>query len=146
MELGIYNAAMLRLAAEAAGAGRVAAPDGSAEVVNPVCGDRITVDVTLARERIAAIGYEVHACVLMQASASLLGRHAPGRTAAEIAEVAAKVEAMLEGGGDAPGGDWSGYAALEPVRAHKSRHNCVMLPVRALLAALAADGAKDRGS
>jgi NifU-like protein involved in Fe-S cluster formation len=146
MELGIYNAAMLRLAAEAAGAGRLPAPDGSAEVVNPVCGDRITVAVTLAGERIATLGYEVHACVLMQASASLLGRHAPGRTAAEIAEVAAQVEAMLEGGGDVPGGDWSGYGALAPVRAHKSRHSCVMLPVRALLAALAAGAATDRGS
>ena len=45
MELGIYNARMLRLAAEATGAGRLSEPDGSAEIVNPTCGDRITVDV-----------------------------------------------------------------------------------------------------
>jgi NifU-like protein involved in Fe-S cluster formation len=84
--------------------------------------------------------------VLTQASASLLGRHAPDRTAAEIDAVAAQVEAMLSAESGAPGGDWSDYGALEPVRAHKSRHECVMLPLRALLAALAAGAPTDRGS
>jgi nitrogen fixation protein NifU and related proteins len=146
MELGIYNARMLRLAAEAAGAGRLPDADGSAEIVNPVCGDRIRVDVRTDGARIRAIGYEVHACVLTQASASLLGRHAPDRTAAEIREVAARIEAMLRAEGDVPGGEWSDYAALEPVRAHRSRHECVMLPLRALLAALDAGEPRDRGS
>jgi nitrogen fixation NifU-like protein len=147
MELGIYNARMLRLAAEAVGAGRLAEPDASAEIVNPTCGDRITVDVRIANGRIAAIGHEVHACVLTQASASLLGRHAPDRTAAEIHEVATQIEAMLNGESGAPAGDWSDYAALAPVRAHRGRHECVMLPLRALLAALAAGGGdQDPGS
>jgi nitrogen fixation protein NifU and related proteins len=143
MELGIYNAPMLRLAAEAAGAGRLAERDASAEIVNPVCGDRIRVDVRTEGARIAALGYEVHACVLTQASASLLGRHAVDRTAAEIREVAAQIEAMLRAEGEAPAGAWSGYAALAPVRAHASRHECVMLPLRALLAALGAGGSRD---
>lgn len=146
MELGIYNARMLRLAAEAAGAGRLDVRDASAEIVNPVCGDRIRVDVRTEGARIAALGYEVHACVLTQASASLLGRHAVNRTAAEIRALAQRVEAMLREDGDAPGGDWSDYAALAPVRAHSSRHECVMLPLRALLAALDAGESRDRGS
>jgi nitrogen fixation NifU-like protein len=146
MELGIYNARMLRLAAEAAAAGRLAERDASAEIVNPTCGDRITVDVSTAGARIAAIGYEVHACVLTQASASLLGRLAPNRTGAEICTVAAQIEAMLRSEGEPPGGDWSDYAALAPVRAHTSRHECVMLPLRALLAALDSGGSTDRGS
>jgi NifU-like protein involved in Fe-S cluster formation len=146
MELGIYNAQMLRLAAEAAGAGRLSARASSAKVVNPVCGDQITVDVATAGGRIAAIGYEVHACVLTQASASLLGRHAPGRTATEIGELAIRIEEMLRSKGAAPDGDWSGYAALAPVQAHGSRHECVMLPLRALLAALAGGGSTGRQS
>lgn len=146
MELGIYNARMLRLAAEAAGAGRLDVRDASAEIVNPVCGDRIRVDVRTEGARVAALGYEVHACVLTQASASLLGRHAVNRTAAEIRALAQRVEAMLREDGDAPGGDWSDYAALAPVRAHSSRHECVMLPLRALLAALDAGESRDRGS
>ena len=61
-------------------------------------------------------------------------------------DVAAQIEAMLGAGSGAPGGDWSDYAALEPVRAHTSRHECVMLPLRALLAALAGGDPTDRGS
>jgi NifU-like protein involved in Fe-S cluster formation len=53
---------------------------------------------------------------------------------------------MLRSKSGVPGGDWSDYAALEPVRAHTSRHECVMLPLRALLAALDAGGSTDRGS
>ena len=100
MELGIYNAQMLRLAAEA-GAGRLAERDASAEIVNPVCGDRIRVDIRTDGARIAALGYEVHACVLTQASASLLGRHAVERTAAEIRDAAERIEAMLRADGGA---------------------------------------------
>jgi nitrogen fixation protein NifU and related proteins len=146
MELGIYNAQMLRLAAEAKGAGRLEERDASAEIVNPVCGDRIRVDVRTDGARIAALGYEVHACVLTQASASLLGHHAVARTEPEIRELAGQIEAMLRAEAAAPGGDWSGYAALEPVRAHPSRHQCVMLPLRALLAALAGGESTDRES
>jgi NifU-like protein involved in Fe-S cluster formation len=146
MELGIYSAALLRLAAEATGAGRLPEHAASADILNPTCGDRITVDVGLAEGRIAALGYEVHACVLTQASASLLGRHTVGCTAAEIRAVAEQIEAMLRDGSELPAGSWADYAVFAPVRAHKSRHECVMLPLRALLAALAAGGAKDRGS
>jgi nitrogen fixation protein NifU and related proteins len=146
MELGIYSAGLLRLAAEATGAGRLAERDASADILNPTCGDRITVDVGLAADSIAALGYEVHACVLTQASASLVGRHAAGCTALEIREVAEQIEAMLRVGSELPGGAWADYAVFAPVRAHKSRHECVMLPLRALLAALAAAGAQDRGS
>jgi NifU-like protein involved in Fe-S cluster formation len=146
MQLGIYSTGLLRLAAEATGAGRLAERDASADILNPTCGDRITVDVGLAEGRIAALGYEVHACVLTQASASLLGRHAAGSAAAEIRKVAEQIEAMLRDGSEPPAGSWADYAVFAPVRAHKSRHECVMLPLRALLAALAAGGAKDRGS
>ncbi len=146
MDLGIYNAGLLRLAAEAVGAGRLLECNASAEILNPICGDRIQVYVKGSPERIAEIGYEVHACVLTQASASLLGRHAPGRPVDEIQALADQVEAMLRADGAAPEADWSDYAAFEAVRAHKSRHECVMLPLRALLAALDGGGSRDRGS
>ena len=146
MDLGIYNARLLRLAAEAVGAGRLPECNASAGISNPTCGDRVRVDVKGSPERIGAIGYEVHACVLTQASASLLGSHAPGRSADEIRALADQIEAMLRDEGGAPGGDWSDYAVFEPVRGHKGRHECVMLPLRALLAALDAGGSIDRGS
>jgi NifU-like protein involved in Fe-S cluster formation len=142
----VYQTELLRLAARASGAGRLAAPDASATVDNPLCGDRITVDLQLAGGRITAIGYEVRACVLCQASATLIGSHAPGAGQAELQEVADAVAAMLRGAGEPPGGRWADYARFLPVRAHKSRYDCVTLPFQALLQALAAGAPTDHGS
>jgi nitrogen fixation NifU-like protein len=142
----VYQTELLRLAARATGAGRLAEPDASAMVDNPLCGDRITVDLQLADGRIAALGYEVKACVLCQASASLIGAHATGASDAEIQEVERAVAAMLRGKGEAPGGEWADYARFAPVRAHKSRHECVMLPFQALRQAFASGAPKDRES
>lgn len=137
----VYQTDLLKLAARARGAGRLAAPDASAMVDNPLCGDRITIDLALDGERIAAIGYEVKACVLCQASASILGDHAAGRTADELRALGAAIEAMLKREGEPPGRPWQAYEAFLPVRRSKSRHECVMLPFRALAQALPhADG------
>ena len=63
---------ILRLAADAAGAGRLAHPGGSATVHNPACGDRVTVELALADGRITALAHHTQACVLTQASAAIL--------------------------------------------------------------------------
>lgn len=133
----VYQTDLLKLAAQARGAGRLAEPDASATVDNPLCGDRITIDLKLTDDRVAEIGYEVKACILCQASATVIGRHAPGKTAEELRSTAADVEAMLKGRADAPGGEWAEFAAFEPVRKAKSRHDCVLLPFMALSRALA---------
>lgn len=132
----VYQTDLLKLAARARGAGRLSAPDASAMVDNPLCGDRITVDLEMDGERVTAIGYEVKACALCQASASILGDHAAGSTADELRALSAAIEAMLKSDGAPPVGDWQAYAAFVPVRKAKSRHECVMLPFRALDRAL----------
>ncbi len=138
----IYQKDLLRLAARATGAGRLEPADGSARVDNPLCGDRVTVDVRLDRGRVAALGHDVKACVLCQAAAAILGAEAPGKTATDIAGLIAAIEAMLRQGAEPPGGDWAGFATFDPVRPVKSRHECVLLPIRALADAIeAADGA-----
>ncbi len=141
----IYQKDLLRLAARAIGAGRLDPADGSARVDNPLCGDRVTVDVRLEHGRIAAVGHDVKACVLCQAAASILGAHAAGKTADDIAGLIAAIEAMLRHGAAPPDGDWQGFAAFDPVRPIKSRHECVLLPVRALANAIdAAAGGQPR--
>ena len=141
----IYQKDLLRLAARAIGAGRLDPADGSARVDNPLCGDRVTVDVRLDRGRVAALGHDVKACVLCQATASILGTEAPGKTADDIAGLIRAIEAMLKQGAQPPDGDWQGFAAFDPVRPIKSRHECVVLPVRALANAIdAATGAAPR--
>lgn len=136
----VYQTDLLRLAAQARGAGRLADADATATVDNPLCGDRITIDLKIENGRVQAVGYEVKACVLCQASATVIGRHAPGKSAEELRSTGADVLAMLKGKGDTPEGEWADYAAFEPVRKAKSRHDCVMLPFMALDRALAPSG------
>jgi NifU-like protein involved in Fe-S cluster formation len=127
----LYRRAILRLAADASGAGHLAAPDTTATAHNPACGDRVTVELALADGRVTAFAHATQACVLTQASAALLSGQAPGRSQAELEALAAAVRRFLAGG---PAPD--GYGVFDGVAAHAGRHRCVLLPLEAALEAL----------
>ena len=100
----IYRKEMLRLAADAMGAGTLPAADAVGSAHNPTCGDRVTVELALASGRVAALAHQTRACVLTQASAALLASQSTGLDAAGLADLAGRVKAWLVGGGDAPEG------------------------------------------
>jgi NifU-like protein involved in Fe-S cluster formation len=129
-----YSHAVLRLAAEAHGAGRLKSPCASHTEANPVCGDRTTVDLALTGEAVTAMAHETRACVLTQASAAILGRSLAGHSVGELAALRQAVAAMLEGG-PAPEGDFEAYRHLADVARHPARHKCVLLPLDAALKA-----------
>lgn len=134
----LYHKDVLRLAARASGAGRLPAPTATATVNNPICGDQVTVDVVCGGARLSQVRFEAKACVLCQASASILGERAEGETAESLNQLSHALHAMLERSDCAPPkGKFSAYAALAPVSAHPSRHTCVLLPLDALLEAMA---------
>jgi NifU-like protein involved in Fe-S cluster formation len=87
---------------------------------------------------VSAVSQQVRACAFGQASAALVAKHAPGRTKEEIAEALASLAGWLDGSRDDPGGapvSW-GLEALGPARSRTSRHGAILLPLRALLAAI----------
>ncbi|HXR94433.1 MAG TPA: iron-sulfur cluster assembly scaffold protein [Rhizomicrobium sp.] len=131
----IYRRELLRLAADAVGAGRLEAPHGSATLHNPACGDRVTVDLTLEDGRIAGLRHRTQACVLTQASAAILGAEAAGLTRAGLSKLREDVARMLDGG-PAPSSPFQAYGAFDGVAEHKGRHVCVLLPLEAALEAL----------
>ena len=131
----LYRKELLRLAADASGAGRLAHPHGTATAHNPACGDRVTMDIRLENGRITALAQQTQACVLAQASASILGRHAKGLDRTELETLAKKVTAML-GGAAPPSEPFQAYGAFDGVAGHKGRHTCVLLPLKAVLDAL----------
>ena len=131
-----YTIDVLRLAAEAHGAGHLAPPCLSHTEANPVCGDRTTVDLRLDGARIEAVAHDTHACVLTQASASLLGASLTGHTTKDLVRLRDDVTAMLEGG-PSPDGAFAGYRHLAEVAQHPARHRCVLLPIEAALKAAA---------
>jgi NifU-like protein involved in Fe-S cluster formation len=127
----LYRREVLRLAADATGAGRLPAPDATASVHNPACGDRVTVELALEDGRVTALAHTTQACVLTQASAALLAGMAPGQDRLGLATLAASVLAFLNG---AP--PPAGYGVFDGVAGHAGRHVCVLLPLQAALKAL----------
>lgn len=141
MDDELYHQAIVALARQARDAARLEAPSASATVSNPLCGDRATLDVTVSGQAITAIGHKVRGCLLCKAAATVITEAAPGADATDARSVAAQVDAMLKASGKAPEGAWAALSAFRPVIAHKSRHDCVLLPFQALVAALEAAGA-----
>lgn len=127
----LYEDAIVRLARAAHGAGKLDGAVASASVDNPLCGDRVTVEATLADGRVTALGHTVKGCLLCKASASMLGLHAKGLTAAEVTTNIAALDGLLQHGATAPAGAWPELAQFAPVARHKSRFDCVRLPLQA---------------
>ena len=130
----LYQTRIVALAKSKTGAGKLAAPTKSARRDNPLCGDRVIIDVRLdGQGRIAEIGHQVRGCLLCQASASALASVAVGRNAAGIEKVRLDAERAI---GREEGEAGEPFSAFAPVKAHKSRHECVLLPFEALKDAL----------
>lgn len=128
----IYQEALLRLAKEATGKGRLDPADASVRLDNPLCGDRIRLDLRLEGGRIADLAHEVRGCVLCQAAAGVIGARAVGLDRAGVVRLCADVDAVLSGGQAGT----EDLTAFTPVAPHKSRHDCVRLPFEALKQAL----------
>ena len=132
----LYAKDLLRLAAAATGAGRLEAFNAEGSAYNPTCGDRIGVTLRLDDSgQIVEMAHETSACVLAQASASLLGANLEGASEESVQKLRAAVGAMLREG-EAPAPPFSGYAALSGAASFRNRHTCVLLPIDAVLDAL----------
>ena len=141
----LYQERILQAARAACRAGRLDQADASAYLDNPLCGDRVTVDIRIRRGRLDELGHEVRGCLLCEAAASMIGAHGIGEDAQALRAVCGAVVAMLGEGTPPPPGRWHCVAAFGPVRAHPSRHECVLLPFRALVQALDKVAVRARG-
>lgn len=131
----LYRKELLRLAADATGAGRLTQPCTTGRAFNPACGDRVTVDIVVEDNRIAGIAHDTKACILTQASAAILGGELIGLSRDEVRSLKDSVAAMLEGD-EPPAAPFDTFSSFDGVAEHKSRHRCVLLPFEAVLAAL----------
>ena len=135
MNDAVYHQAILDTARRAFGAGRLACPDGEAEMDNPLCGDRVRLTVVVANGRLDQVAHEVRGCVLCEAAAALVAEFGPGLTVEEASTLAVAVRHMLVAAGATPPG-WQELAMFTPVAARPGRHDCVLLPFETLCEAL----------
>lgn len=131
----LYTLEILRLAASLPEPVTLERVDGAAELRSPTCGSTVRTVVQLDHGRIGALSQAVTACAFGQASAALVAREASGRDREAIAEALDQLARWLsDETGTAP--DWPGIEALAPARPRRSRHGAILLPFRALLAAM----------
>ena len=101
--------------------GALELPDAAQEGVNPLCGDRVRIELRIRDRRVAALRFEAEACMVSVAAASILGEllnGVPVETARKLAD--AELLAALR-------------TELRP-----SRLNCALLPLQILRSALEA--------
>lgn len=140
----LYNRRIKELADAAHGAGALAQPTGTALRDSPLCGDRVRMQVVVRDGRIDALAHEVKGCLLCRAAASVVGLHAKGLPIGDAEKLRGRVAALLGGGDSPPGGPAAGsdLDCFEPVRHHRSRHGCVLLPFEALAEAVKAPASR----
>jgi nitrogen fixation NifU-like protein len=115
--------------------GPLADAQAVAEGFNPLCGDRLTLRLNLADERIENIRFEGQGCAISTASASLMTEAVKGKTRGEALALFDRVHRLLTD--DAAGAEDLGkLAALSGVREYPARVKCASLCWHTLASAL----------
>lgn len=103
---------------------------------SPTCGSRVAMQVALDDEgRVATLTQAIEACAFGQAAAALVGRSAEGMSLEEAQAAASRVAAWLDGDDEAVDA-WPSLAILDPARHRRGRHGAILLPFKALAAAI----------
>ena len=130
----LYTREILRLAASIPGQRTFAEMGDAAVQRSPTCGSRVAMLVTLDDAGcVASLQQAVEACAFGQAAAALVGAGATGMTGDDAAAALARVERWLDEDIAEP---WPGLNVLDPARARRGRHGAILLPFRALIAAI----------
>jgi len=121
--------------------GRIEGAARHAEGHNPLCGDHLTVSVTLDGERIEDVRFEGKGCAISTASASLMTEAVKGKDRQAVQELFDKVHALLTQAQESPDASLGKLAALSGVREFPARVKCASLCWHTLNAALAQEAA-----
>ena len=133
MNEALYQQAIMDLAKDKTHAGQLDTPDASATLDNPLCGDRVTIDLRLNDgNSISEITHSVKGCLLCKASAALVSQQAQGASLQDVEKIKSNLENLLSGHVET-GGKMSVFMLA---RSHKSRHDCLRLPIDTVLKAL----------
>jgi nitrogen fixation protein NifU and related proteins len=116
--------------------------DASAEGVNPLCGDRLTVRLNLSTDKIEDIRFEGQGCAISTASASLMTEAVKGKTRVEALDLFERVHRLLTDD-EAGAEDLGKLAALSGVREYPARVKCASLCWHTLVSALKSPGAAE---
>ena len=116
--------------------GRLDAPTHSAVGDNPLCGDRVTIQLDVVDGIVRAARIEAVGCAISTASASLLAERIEGMPVAEVRDLFARVHTMVTQSSAPIEDDLDSLAALSVARRYPMRVKCATLAWHALMEAL----------
>jgi nitrogen fixation NifU-like protein len=135
----LYRALVLDHGKRPRNVGRLAHATHGADGANPLCGDTLHVELTLAGDVLEALRFEGESCVLATASASLMTERLTGATRSEARRLIGEMEVLCARGvrprpadGDALGD----LQAFADVHRHPVRVGCATLAWHTLRTAL----------
>jgi nitrogen fixation NifU-like protein len=130
----LYKDILMDHARRPRNAGRLSKPDLHASVVNPLCGDELSVDVSINGERIQEVRFRVRGCAIATASASILSEQVKGLTLADVARLENSFQEAMTGEGASLPEELEPLEPILSVRDYPHRQSCARLPWDALRA------------
>jgi nitrogen fixation protein NifU and related proteins len=114
-------------------------PTRTARGHNPLCGDRLTLYLTLDGDRIADVAFEGSGCAISKASASLMTEALKGKTITQAEALFERFHDVVTSPGDVPvNTDGLGkLAVFAGVREYPARVKCASLAWHTMKAAVA---------
>ena len=112
------------------------------EGFNPLCGDRLTLFVTIDKGVIADVSFQGSGCAISKASASLMTEALKGKTVVQARELFDRFHAMITSDQGSASPDLGKLSVLGGVRDFPTRIKCASLAWHTMKAAVAheADG------
>ncbi|MEP7314408.1 MAG: Fe-S cluster assembly sulfur transfer protein SufU [Pseudomonadota bacterium] len=117
--------------------GRLEPADARADGHNPLCGDRLTVTLRLAGDKVEDLKFDGNGCAISVASASMMSEAVKGKDRAQVDALFHQVHGMLTEQDAVPAPALGKLAALSGVREFPARVKCASLCWHTLNAALA---------
>jgi nitrogen fixation NifU-like protein len=114
---------------------KIADANRTAEGHNPLCGDRITVELTVDDGIVKDVAFQGAGCAISRAAASMMTASVMGKPEREVNALFDRVHAMLTGA-NGPAADIGKLAVFAGVREFPSRIKCATLAWHTLQAAL----------
>jgi len=110
-----------------------------ADGYNPLCGDQITVFVSLDGERVRDVSFQGAGCAISTAAASVMTETLKGKTRAEVEELFGRFHDLVTGADAADVDELGKLAAFGGVSEFPARVKCATLCWHTLRAALAGE-------
>lgn len=137
--LALYQEVILDHNRQPRNYGELGATDHRAEGHNPLCGDRLTIELTLDSGRIQDVKFRGQGCAISTASASLMTEAIKGKSVDEVTTLFEGFHEMLTGDPSVPAeasGDLGKLVVFAGVREFPIRVKCATLPWHTLRAAM----------